>query len=68
MDCHGSQAPENGYLIHLAFDNWHQSPISTTIETWPISQITFPNVTICPPKNLFLNLNYNILQAKKKRI
>ena len=54
-----------GYLIYLSFDNWHQSPISTTIETLPISQIRFPNVTICPPKNLFLNLNYNILQAEK---
>ena len=54
-----------GYLIYESFHNWEQSPISTTIETLPISQITFPNVTVCPPKNLFLNLNYDILQAEK---
>ena len=36
-----------GYLIHVSFDNWKQSPISTTIEILPISQITFPNVTVC---------------------
>ena len=52
-----------GYLIHESFFNWDQSPISTTIETLPISQITFPNVTVCPPKNLFLNLNYDIMHV-----
>ena len=57
-----------GYLINLSFDNWDQSPITTTIETLPISKITFPNVTVCPPKNLFLNLNYDILQSGKRKL
>ena len=57
-----------GYLIHVSFLNWVQSPITTTIETLPISQITFPNVTICPPKTLFLNLNYDILQSEKIKL
>ena len=57
-----------GYLIYESFDNWAQSPISTTVETLPISQITFPNVTVCPPKNLFLNLNYDILQSEKMKL
>ena len=56
------------YLIYESFANWKQSPISTTIETLPISQITFPNVTVCPPKNLFLNLNYDILHSEKVKI
>ena len=56
------------YLIYESFANWKQSPISTTIETLPISQITFPNVTVCPPKNSFLNLNYDILQSEKVKI
>ena len=34
----------------------------------PISEITFPNVTVCPPRNLFLNLNYDILQAEKIKL
>ena len=46
-----------GYLIYTSFNNWEQSPISTTIETLPISRIIFPNITVCPPKQLFLNLN-----------
>ena len=51
-----------GYLIYESFHNWAQSPISTTVETLPISQVTFPNVTVCPPKTLFPNLNYDILR------
>ena len=56
------------YLIYESFDNWKQSPITTTIETLPISQITFPNVTVCPPRNLFLNLNYDISQSEKVKL
>jgi len=40
-----------GTLIYNSFHNWYQSPITTTIETLPISEITFPNVTVCPPEN-----------------
>ena len=53
-----------GILIYESFNNWQQSPISTTIETLPISQITLPNLTVCPPKNSFLNLNHDIQQSK----
>ena len=53
-----------GYLIHASFYNWELSPISTAIETLPISHITFPNVTVCPPKNSTLNLNHVIEQSK----
>ena len=52
-----------GYLIYQSFYNWDQSPISTTIETLPISQITYPKLTVCPPRNSYLNLNYDILHS-----
>ena len=54
-----------GYLIQTSFNNWEKSPISTTIETLPISEITFPNVTVCPPKQSYLDLNYDILESEK---
>ena len=57
-----------GFLIYESFYNWNQSPISTTIETLPISKITFPNVTVCPPKTLYLNLNYDIIQAENVKL
>ena len=53
-----------GYLIYTSFYNWEQSPISTTIETLPISKITFPNVTVCPPKES-LTLNFDIMKSEK---
>ena len=52
-------------LIQSSFANWNQSPISTTIETLPISEITFPNVTVCPPKNSLLNLNHDIMKSEE---
>ena len=57
-----------GFLIYESFDNWKKSPITTMIETLPISQITFPNVTVCPPKNSFLNLNYDIKQSENVKL
>ena len=49
-----------GVLIFTAFQSWADSPVKTTIETHPISEITFPKVTVCPPKNTFTNLNYRV--------
>ena len=57
-----------GYLIIGSFDNWEQNPITTTIETLPISKLSFPNVTVCPPKNSFLNLNYDIKQSENVKL
>ena len=57
-----------GILIYESFNNWQQSPISTTIETLPISQITLPNLTVCPPKNSFLNLNYDLLNSNQLKL
>ena len=57
-----------GFLIFESFKSWADSPISTTIETLPISQITFPNVTVYPPKNSFLNLNHDIKQSENIKL
>ena len=57
-----------GYLIYSSFHNWEQSPISTTVETLPISQITFPNVTVCPREKSFLNLNHDIKQSENVKL
>ena len=52
------------FLIYESFQSWEESPITTTIETLPISQITLPKVTICPPRNSYTELNIDILRAK----
>ena len=55
-------------LIRQSFNDWEENPISTTSETLPMSQITFPNITVCPPRNSYLNMNFDIIQSEKMKI
>ena len=50
-----------GVLIYQSFQDWDESPITTSIDTLPISKLPFPKVTVCPPKNTFTNLNYDVI-------
>ena len=50
-----------GYLIQQSFQYWAESPVKTTVETLPISEITFPKLTVCPPRNTFTDLNYDLM-------
>ena len=50
-------------LIYESFRSWEESPITTTIETRPLDEIIFPTVTVCPPKNTFTNLNYDLVMT-----
>ena len=49
-----------GYLIYEYFKDWAESPVKTSTENMPIKDITFPKVTVCPPKNTFTDLNYDL--------
>ena len=42
-----------GFLIKNAFLDWEKSPIETSIETFPISDVYFPTIVVCPPKVAF---------------
>ena len=48
------------YLIVKSFRGWQESPISTSIEVLPITEMTFPNVTVCPPRDTLTLLNYDL--------
>ena len=50
-------------MIYQSFNSWTDSPIKTTIETKPITEITFPKVTVCPPKNTYTDLNYDLMMT-----
>ena len=52
-------------LISNAVHSWEESPVLTSIETNNISDLEFPNVTVCPPTNTNTGLN-NVLEASKK--
>ena len=51
-------------IIKESFDSWSESPVKTTIETLPISDIKFPKVTVCPPRNTFTDLNYDLMMTE----
>merc|ERR1711981_1301446 len=52
-------------MIQQSFSSWADSPISTTIETLPITEIDFPNVTVCPPRNSFTSLIPDLVRSRK---
>ena len=52
-------------MIQQSFSSWAESPITTTINTLPIYELEFPNVTVCPPRNSFTNLNLDIVRSSK---
>ena len=57
-----------GVLIYQSFSSWADSPVSTTIETLPITDLVFPNVTVCPPRNSFTSLNPDLVMARDKTL
>ena len=53
-----------GLLIRESFQTWTDSPIKTTIETLPISEITLPKLTVCPPRNTYTDMNYDLMMTE----
>ena len=51
-------------MIYQSFQAWDESPVKTTIETLPIAEIIFPKVTVCPPKNTYTDLNYDLMTTE----
>ena len=51
-----------GYLTAEAFVEWALYPISTTTETFPITDVHFPNIVVCPPKVAERFRFYNIFE------
>ena len=51
-------------IIKESFDSWSESPVKTTIDTLPISEIRFPKIIVCPPKNTFTDLNYDLMMTE----
>ena len=37
-------------MISISVRSWSDNQVSTTVQTLPISGVTIPRVTVCPPK------------------
>ena len=53
-----------GFLIRTSFKAWDESPVKTTIEIRRITNLTFPKITVCPPKNTYTDLNYDLMMTQ----
>ena len=56
------------FLIWESFQTWAENPIRTTTKTVPMQKIKFPKLTVCPPKNTFTDLNYDLMLAEEVTI
>ena len=53
-----------GILTNIALQAWDVSPLKTTIESRPITELTLPKITVCPPKNTYTDLNYDLMMTE----
>ena len=53
----------SGILIRKSYNEWQESPIATSISTYPLDDLDFPIVTICPPKDSNTALYHDLVQA-----
>ena len=49
------------FLTWESFQSWADNPVRTTTRTVPMSEIKFPKVTVCPPRNTYTDLNYDLM-------
>ena len=52
-----------GYLINSSFEEWRATPVATSISTHPISLLSLPVITICPPEQSNTALNVDLVKA-----
>ena len=53
-------------MIQQSFANWEANPVATTLESQPLSQLSFPKVTVCPPSDTFTTLSLDIEMMENK--
>lgn len=58
----------SSFLIWESFQSWSDNPVRTTTRTVPMKEIKFPKLTVCPPKNAFTDLNYDLMLAENVTI
>ena len=56
------------YFINNSYVEWSASLVATTIHTFPIEDLPFPKVTVCPPKGSNTALNPDLMMLKDKGI
>ena len=55
-------------LIRMSYAGWSANPISTTVDYRPITDLAFPLVTVCPPRNTFTSLNLALRTVENRTL
>ena len=56
------------HMIESSYKEWQESPVSTTITTHPITELQFPDVTVCPPRGTNTAVNQVVEKVKNANI
>ena len=56
------------FLIISSYTDWNKSPVSSVTTTRPISDLQFPDVTVCPPKGSNTVLNQVLDQVTDEKL
>ena len=57
-----------GYLIGKSYLAWQDSPVATSISTYPINDLAFPTVTVCPPRGSNTALNHDLIKLENSSL
>ena len=57
----------SAHLIAGSYAEWIQSPVSTVVSIRPISDLDFPEVTVCPPKGSNTLLNHVLVRIQDEK-
>ena len=55
-------------LIGNSYSQWMKSPVSTVVTTKPISELEFPEVTVCPPRGSNTALNHVLKKMEDEKV
>ena len=58
----------SAYLIGNSYSQWIETPVSTVVTTKPISELMFPEVTVCPPKGSNTVLNHILKKMEDEKV
>ena len=56
------------FLISSSYTDWNKSPVSSVTTTRPISDLQFPDVTVCPPRGSNTVLNHVLDQVTDEKV
>ena len=57
-----------GKVIYDSFQSWDESAVVSSVKTKPITQMKFPQVTVCPPQNSNTALNSDLTALENKSL